>query len=59
MTHISSPKILEDAAGKNTAHADYIYEEIKTFGLEFDTELECKQKDIALLKYRKDFLIYT
>ena len=59
MTHMSSPKTLEDATGRATAHADYIYEEIQTFGLEFDTELECKQKDIALLKYRKDFLIYT
>ena len=59
LTHISSPKTLEDATGRATAHADYIYEEIQTFGLEFDTELECKQKDIALLKYRKDFLIYT
>jgi UV DNA damage endonuclease len=59
LTHMSSPKTLEDTSGKNIAHADYIYEEIKTYGLEFDTELECKKKDIALLKYRKDFLIYT
>ena len=59
MTHMSSPKTLEDTEGRATAHADYIYEEIQTYGLEFDTELECKQKDIALLKYRKDFLIYT
>jgi UV DNA damage endonuclease len=57
LTHMSSPKTLEDTSGKNIAHADYIYEEIKTYGLEFDTELECKKKDIALLKYRKDFLM--
>jgi UV DNA damage endonuclease len=57
LTHMSSPKTLEDISGKNIAHADYIYEEIKTYGLEFDTELECKKKDIALLKYRKDFLM--
>ena len=55
MTHMSSPKTLEDNSGKQTAHADYIYEEIQTFGLDFDTELECKQKDIALLRYRKQF----
>jgi UV DNA damage endonuclease len=55
MTHMSSPKTLEDSAGRATAHADYIYEEIQSFGLEFDTELECKQKDLALLKYRKQF----
>jgi UV DNA damage endonuclease len=59
LTHMSSSKTLEDVKGRQTAHADYIYEEIKTYGLEFDTELECKKKDIALLKYRKDFLIYT
>jgi len=57
MTHMSSPKILEDATGRATAHADYIYEEIKTFGLEFDTELECKAKDLALIKYRSQFQV--
>jgi UV DNA damage endonuclease len=56
MTHMSSPKTLEDNSGKQTAHADYIYEEIKTYGLDFDTELECKMKDIALIKYRKQFI---
>jgi UV DNA damage endonuclease len=55
MTHMSSPKTLEDTSGKNTAHADYIYEEIKTFGLEFDTEIEAKSKDLAVIKYRKQF----
>ena len=53
MTHMSSPKTLEDATGRATAHADYIYEEIQTYGLEFDTELECKMKDLALIRYRK------
>jgi UV DNA damage endonuclease len=57
MTHMSSPKTLEDNSGKQTAHADYIYEEIKTFGLDFDTELECKMKDLALLRYREQFNI--
>ena len=28
---------------------------IETFGLDFDTDLECKEKDIALFKYRKDY----
>ena len=54
---MSSSKKIEDEKGLATAHADFIYEKIETFGLEFDTELECKQKDIALLKYRKDFNI--
>jgi UV DNA damage endonuclease len=57
LTHMSSPKTLEDKSGKKTAHADYIYEEIKTFGLDFDTELECKMKDLALLRYRQQFQV--
>ena len=57
MTHMSSPKTLEDNSGKQTAHADYIYEEIKTFGLDFDTEIEAKAKDLAVLKYRKSFQV--
>jgi UV DNA damage endonuclease len=57
LTHMSSPKNLEDNSGKQTAHADYIYEEIKTFGLDFDTELECKMKDLALLRYREQFQV--
>lgn len=55
LTHISSSKRKEDESSKITAHSDYIYEKIESFGLEFDTELECKKKDIALLKYRHDF----
>lgn len=57
MTHMSSPKTLEDVKGKQTAHADYIYEEIKTYGLDFDTEIEAKAKDLAVLKYRKQFQV--
>jgi len=57
MTHMSSPKTLEDNSGKQTAHADYIYEEIKTYGLDFDTEIEAKAKDLAVLKYRKQFQV--
>ena len=57
MTHMSSPKTLEDNSGKQTAHADYIYEEIKTFGLDFDTEIEAKAKDLAVLRYREQFKV--
>lgn len=57
MTHMSSPKTLEDNSGKQTAHADYIYEEIKTYGLEFDTEIEAKAKDLAVIKYRQQFKV--
>ena len=57
MTHMSSPKTLEDTSGKQTAHADYIYEEIKTFGLDFDTEIEAKAKDLAVIRYRNQFKV--
>jgi UV DNA damage endonuclease len=55
LTHMSSSKLIEDVKGVATAHADYIYEEIQTFGLDFDIEIEAKAKDLAVLKYRKDF----
>lgn len=56
LTHMSSPKTIEDAAGKATAHADYIYEAIETFGLEFDTEIEAKAKDLAVIRYREQMI---
>lgn len=56
LTHMSSSKRIEDSKGLITAHADYIYEKIETFGLDFDTEIEAKSKDIAVLKYRKEFI---
>jgi len=56
LTHMSSSKKLEDIKGLATAHADYIYEKIETFGLDFDVEIEAKCKDLAVLKYRKDFI---
>lgn len=55
LTHMSSPKTLEDPKAVQTAHADYIYEKIETFGLEFDCEIEAKAKDLAVIKYRDQF----
>ena len=55
LTHMSSSKQIEDVKGVATAHADYIYEQIQTFGLDFDIEIEAKAKDLAVLKYREDF----
>jgi UV DNA damage endonuclease len=53
---MSSPRTFEDESAVKTAHADYIYEEIQTFGLDFDIEIEAKAKDIAVIKYREQFL---
>jgi UV DNA damage endonuclease len=55
LTHMSSSKLIEDMKGIATAHADYIYEQIQTFGLDFDIEIEAKAKDLAVMKYRQDF----
>lgn len=57
LTHMSSSKRIEDSSTRITAHADYIYEKIETFDLDFDTEIEAKSKDLALFKYRKDYLL--
>lgn len=55
MTHMSSSKILEDTSAKQIAHADYIYEAIPSFGLDFDCEIEAKAKDLAIIRYRSQF----
>jgi UV DNA damage endonuclease len=55
LTHMSSSKVIEDIKGVKTAHADYIYEKIQTFGLDFDIEIEAKAKDLAVFRYRHDF----
>ena len=55
MTHMASSLKNEDQSGLERAHANYVYEKIETFGLEFDTEIESKSKDLAVIKYRKDF----
>jgi len=51
LTHMSSPKTIEDPTAKQNAHSDYIYEKIEYFGQDFDTELECKAKDLAVIEY--------
>ena len=52
---MSSSKTIEDISGKKTAHADYIYEEIKTYGMDFDVEIEAKAKDLAVLEYLEKY----
>ena len=53
--HSSSRKLHEDEKVILSAHADFLYEFFDSFGFEVDIELECKQKDFALVKYLEDF----
>jgi UV DNA damage endonuclease len=53
--HSSSKKLHEDEKVILSAHADFLYESFDSCSFDVDIELECKQKDIALLKYLKDY----
>lgn len=55
-THYSScKKLYEDESVMNRAHADYVYEQIPTWGYDVDVEIEAKAKELALIKYQQDF----
>lgn len=54
LTHMSSSK-LNESSGVKTAHGDFIYDRIQNFGHDFDVEIEAKSKDLAVLKYKKEF----
>ena len=55
LTHYSScRRTFEEPLGKVQAHADYVYEVIKDYGLELDIEVESKAKELAIIKYRED-----
>lgn len=50
--HYSScRKTFEDPECKAQAHADWVYEKIRTYGVALDIEVEAKAKDQAIMKY--------
>jgi len=51
----SSKKLHEDTSVIIRAHADYVYEKIETYNMDLDIELEVKAKELALIKYQKDY----
>jgi len=56
LVHYSdSRKLFEDSNSKEVAHSDWIHQKIETYGLELSIELEVKMKDLALIKYLKEF----
>ena len=57
LCHYSSAKKLhEDSSAIIRAHADYLYEKIETYGMDLDIELEVKAKELALIKYKNEYL---
>lgn len=57
MVHYSSSKKLhEDSLVKSTAHADFIYEKIETYGHDLAIMLETKSKEKSVIKYKENML---
>lgn len=54
--HSNSKKLYENENVMINAHSDWYYEPFKDCGFSLDVVLECKKKELALLKYRKDFV---
>ncbi len=55
VVHLSESRAEEQKNRKirPQAHSDYIYNPVDSHGQDFDMMLECKSKELALLKYRK------
>ena len=54
--HSNSRKKYEDEKVRENAHSDWYYEPFNDCGFSVDVTLECKAKEKALIKYRKDFI---
>ena len=54
VVHVSESKALEynDPKIRPQAHSDFITTQVKSHGQDHDIMLECKRKELALLKYR-------
>lgn len=51
----SSKKLNEDNLVKEQAHSDYIYEKINNYNKNINIEIEAKQKELAVIKYKNVF----
>lgn len=54
VVHLSESRRAEknDDKIKAQAHSDYVLRPVKNYGVDYDMMLECKMKEVALLKYR-------
>lgn len=57
--HSNSRRDYEDPSVSPVAHSDWYYTPFESYGQEVDVVLECKKKELALFKYRKDFMGIT
>jgi UV DNA damage endonuclease len=51
----SSKKVHEDPTAQPTAHADYLYDPVHTYGQNVDIMFEAKAKELAVAKYLADY----
>jgi UV DNA damage endonuclease len=57
ITHYSESKALNEGLKvKMQAHSDYFLNKIETYGMDMDIMCECKAKELAVIKYKNDFL---
>jgi UV DNA damage endonuclease len=57
IVHYSESKALNESLKvKLQAHSDYYLNKVETYGLDLDIMMECKAKELAVMKYKKDFL---
>lgn len=54
--HSNSKKNYENPKVSRVAHSDWYYTPFENYGESVDVVLECKKKEKALFKYRRDFL---
>jgi len=55
--HYSESKAINEGLKvKMQAHSDYYVNKVETYGLDLDIMMECKAKELAVMKYKKDFL---
>ena len=55
IVHYSESRTLEDETAKPSAHSDYIYSEINTYGHDLDIVVEAKAKELTVLNYLSNF----
>ena len=54
--HSNSRKDYEDSTVSRVAHSDWYYTPFENYDESVDVVLECKKKEVALAKYKKDFM---